>query len=80
MALTQTDIALIILHIFLIGFPILWIWMLVDAIFADGKRLRFKILKDNPNGNKLIWILVIVFAGWIGALIYYILEKRERRQ
>ncbi|TRZ55165.1 hypothetical protein D4Q76_01015 [archaeon] len=80
MALNQTDILLIILHIFFIGFFILWIWMLIDAIFANGRRLKCKILKDNPDGSKLVWILVIIFAGWVGAVVYYILEKRERRK
>lgn len=37
-----------------------WIWMLVDCA-----RREF----DGPN-DKLIWILVIVLAGALGALIY----------
>lgn len=53
---------------FLIGLVtfIFWIWMLVDAI-----QRKFK----NPN-DKIIWILVIVFTHFIGALIYYFIVKK----
>ncbi len=42
-----------------------WLWMLIDAI------------KNTPSENnlRLIWILVIVFTGIIGALIYLIVQR-----
>ncbi len=46
----------------LVGLALLvfWVWALVDCI-----RREF------PGQNdKLIWILVIVLVGWLGALIY----------
>lgn len=46
---------------------ILWIWMLVDC----AKR-EFK----NEN-DKLLWILVIVLASTVGAIVYYFVVKRE---
>ena len=42
-----------------------WIWMLVDAITN-------KSLKDN---DKLIWVLVVVFTHFIGALIYFFVAR-----
>jgi uncharacterized membrane-anchored protein len=42
-----------------------WIWMLIDAI---------KNLPSEGN-TKLIWILVLVFTGVIGALIYYFVQR-----
>ena len=42
-----------------------WVWMLIDAItrnFKDGTE-------------KIIWILVIVFTGIIGAAIYYFVGR-----
>ena len=47
-----------------------WIWMLVDC------------LKHEPSeGNdKLIWVLVIVLANWIGALIYFFVRRPERKR
>jgi hypothetical protein len=54
----------------LIGLALLafWIWMLIDCI------------KNEPStGNdKLIWVLVIVFLGWIGAAIYFFVRRPSR--
>ena len=44
---------------------ILWIWILVDC----AKR-KFK-----NDAEKIIWIVVIVLAGWIGALVYFIVIR-----
>ena len=50
-----------------IGGFVLWIVMLIDAV----KR-------EYPHENdKLLWVLVIVFAGLIGAVIYYFVVKAE---
>ncbi|HEY9205387.1 MAG TPA: PLD nuclease N-terminal domain-containing protein [Candidatus Methanoperedens sp.] len=49
---------------------IFWFWMLVDCLKRPGDK--FKIGGTNA---KLIWILVIIFTGLIGALIYYFLIK-----
>ena len=42
-----------------------WIWMLIDAI----TRI------PSEGNTKLIWILVVIFAGIIGALIYYFVQR-----
>ncbi len=47
---------------------IFWIWMLVDCIKSD--------IKDT---DKLIWFLIILFFNFIGALIYLILVKLNKR-
>ncbi len=53
-----------------IGGTILWIWMLIDCA-----------TKEPSEGNdKIIWILIIVLAGWIGALIYLIVRRPKRKQ
>ena len=44
---------------------ILWIWILVDC----AKR-KFK-----NDAEKIIWIVVIVLAGWIGAFVYFIVIR-----
>jgi hypothetical protein len=47
-----------------------WIWMLIDCAQAP-----------EPPGDKnhrLVWILVLIFAGWIGALIYFFVVRRPR--
>jgi len=64
----------VIYFVFIGGFIILgilgtvvWVWMLVDC----AKR-EFK----NEN-DKLLWILVIVLAGVIGAIVYYFVVKKQ---
>ena len=52
--------ALIFLVIGVLAF-VFWIWMLIDAI--KNPRL--------DSNQRIIWVLVIVFLNWIGALIYY---------
>ncbi len=46
----------------------LWIWVLVDCITKE------------PSGSneKIMWILIIVFTTWIGALIYYFVRRPQR--
>jgi hypothetical protein len=49
---------------------VFWIWMLVDCA-----------TKEPSDGNdKIIWILVIIFTHWIGALIYYLVRRPERKK
>lgn len=44
---------------------VFWIWMLVDCA-----RRKFR------NGvEKIVWIIVLVFAGLIGALVYLIVIR-----
>lgn len=47
-----------------------WIWMLVDCL---------KYEQDEAN-QKLVWTLVIIFANWIGALIYFFVRRQDRRR
>jgi hypothetical protein len=46
---------------------IFWVRMLIDCA------------KNEPEGNdKLVWIIVIVFTGIIGAFIYYFVRRPQR--
>ncbi|HYJ61385.1 MAG TPA: PLD nuclease N-terminal domain-containing protein [Actinomycetota bacterium] len=40
-----------------------WIWALVDAIRVPDDSLY-------KSGTKLVWVLVIVLIGFIGAIVY----------
>ena len=63
---------LIIIPLIFVGlaFVAFWIWMLVDCA-----------TKEPSQGNdKLIWILVIIFTHWIGALIYFLVRRPERKR
>ena len=52
------------LIIFLIVF---WILMIIDAA-----QRKFK-----TDGEKIAWILILVFLGWLGAIIYYFVIKKK---
>jgi hypothetical protein len=59
----------ILLPLLLLAFAF-WIWMLVDCA-----------TKESSQGNdKVIWILVILFTHWIGALIYFLVRRPERKK
>ena len=58
---------LIVLIVPLVGF-ILWVWMLIDCAVNE------------PSGtNKIVWILVILLANFIGAAIYFLVRRPARR-
>lgn len=44
-----------------------WIWMLVDAIKHQDK-------------DKTIWILIIIFTWWLGAIVYFFVARKHRLQ
>lgn len=60
----------VLVFVFLIVF---WFWMLIDCLKRQDKK--FKV---GGNRARLIWIIVLIFTGFIGfgALIYYFLIKR----
>jgi len=45
-----------------------WIWMLIDCV-----------TKEPDTGNtKICWVLIIVFAHIVGALIYFFVRRDQR--
>jgi len=45
-----------------------WIWMLIDAISNNGLS----------GTEKIVWVLVIIFLHFLGALIYYFVGRSRR--
>jgi len=45
-----------------------WIWMLIDCATNE----------PSAGNEKIVWILVIIFAHWIGALIYFLARRPTR--
>jgi hypothetical protein len=66
-----------IIGLFLISFLVImgllvfafWIWMLVDAIQNKGLT----------DGEKVGWVLAIVFLHFIGALLYFFIGRPKRK-
>jgi Na+-driven multidrug efflux pump len=45
-----------------------WLWMLIDCATNEA---------DHGN-NKVVWIIIIVFAHIVGAIIYWIFRRDQR--
>ena len=70
--LSELIFLLFFFGVFVIGIlgTLFWIWMLIDCA-----------TKEPSEGNdKVIWILVIIFTHFIGALIYYFIRRPERKR
>ena len=64
--------------LFFLGFGIialagfaLWIWSLVDAIQRPDPEW------EEAGQNKLVWILVLIFVGFIGSIIYLLVARPQ---
>ncbi len=60
-----------VMGIFVLAVIAFWIWMLIDCIQRE--------FPPQDQNAKIIWILVIIFAGWIGALIYLLVVKKVKK-
>lgn len=54
------------------GFVMLLILVIVLVFWL---KMLFHAI-SNPVPNKAMWILIIIFFGWLGALIYYFIVKK----
>jgi hypothetical protein len=50
---------------------VVWIWALVDCVQVPDDSMY-------QSGNKLIWVLIIVFLSWIGAILYFLIGRPQR--
>ena len=46
-----------------------WIWMLISAIQNPGLS----------EGEKVAWVLVVIFLHWLGALVYFFVGHPKRK-
>ncbi len=52
-----------------VGLMVLWIWTLIDCI-----------KNESTEGNeRIVWVVVIAVTHWIGALIYLIARRPQRK-
>lgn len=58
---------LVIIALLLAGFGF-WIWMIVDCA-----------TNEKDSGTKIAWILVLIFIGFIGAPLYFLVRKLPRK-
>jgi uncharacterized membrane protein len=50
-----------------VGAFVFWIWMLIDAITNKGLA----------GTEKIIWVLVVLFLHFLGALIYFFVGRQK---
>ena len=65
LGLIGTVIALLIIGGLVLAAFVFWIWMLVHAVTNKGLG----------DGEKIAWVLVILFTHFIGALIYFLVGR-----
>jgi len=53
-----------------LALTVFWIWMLVDAIQNKGVS----------DGEKVGWVLAIVFFHFIGSVLYFFIGRPKGRQ
>jgi len=51
---------------------VFWIWMLVDCLKHEPT--------DKGDNVMLIWVLLLIFTHVIGALLYYLIRRPERKR
>lgn len=58
----------LLIILLVIAGTIFWIWMLIDCAIHE------------PSGSdKIVWILIILLASFIGAAIYFLVRRPKRR-
>lgn len=62
-------LALLVLAPLAVALMVFWIWMLVDAIQNKGLG----------DGEKVGWVLAIVFFHFIGSLLYFFIGRPKRK-
>ena len=66
----MTFAAIFFVFVLILGLisTVFWLWMLVDAVTS-------KSLADN---DKIVWVIVILFLHFVGALIYFFVGRKGR--
>jgi hypothetical protein len=61
---------------FMIALLVLWVIAIIDV--ASRNEAEFpSALQGRPTGNeKVMWVLVVILASWIGAAVYYFVVMR----
>ena len=54
--------------IFWLAFTAFMIWMIVDCALYESR----------VGNERLIWIIIMVFVPYVGAIVYYLFRRPER--
>jgi len=56
--------------IVLLGLLVFWVVMLIDLLKRPESAF-------NDSNDRLVWILILVLGGGLGALVYFFVKKKE---
>ena len=59
-----------------IALPVLWLWMLVDAILREEHEYPHATATSN---NRLVWVLVIAFVQVAAVPYFFVVYAKVRR-
>lgn len=57
---------------------IFWVWMLVDCIRRRPEDFRLLFTAKHEH-EKWIWCAIVLLAGWVGSLVYFIVIRQPAR-
>ncbi|NNL68475.1 MAG: hypothetical protein HKO70_00760, partial [Acidimicrobiia bacterium] len=57
-------LVVLLILIFGVGGFVLWIWSIIDAVQRPDAQW------ERAGQTKLVWILILIFLGFLGSLIY----------
>lgn len=67
-ALGSGELFMLVFAVLVLAASVFWVWMIIECA-----------TKEPAAGNeKLVWILIIVFTHWVGALIYFFVRRPQR--
>ncbi len=73
MLISGMEVMLLLMTLVLVPLALLcaafWVWMLVDCAINE----------PSEGNDKVVWILVILFANWLGALVYFLARRPQRK-
>ncbi|MES2379040.1 MAG: PLD nuclease N-terminal domain-containing protein [Bacteroidota bacterium] len=60
--------SMIVLALFILAFPLLALFCLIDIIRSDFK----------DSTTKLMWVLIVLFAPFLGSIIYLVVGRKSK--
>ncbi|HEX9805005.1 MAG TPA: PLDc N-terminal domain-containing protein [Candidatus Dojkabacteria bacterium] len=57
---------------FIVSF-VFWVWMLIVLIQKEDRTFE-------TDDGKLLWVLILLLGGVVGAILFYFMEYKKKRQ
>ena len=67
-SLGMGEVFLLLFAVLMLAASVFWVWMIIECAAKEPAA----------GTEKLIWVLIIVFTHWVGALIYFFVRRPQR--